>query len=88
MVEKKVSKPPPRLRESVGCTLPPSRLIRSMLDQRYHGLRGLQFDITPSTQLGASIKPVYLACSGLHLQGGSGVDLNTFEQRWLTRLLV
>ena len=58
-----------------------------MFDQRYHGLRGLQFDITPSAWLGASIKSVYLTCSDLRLRGGSGVDLDAFEQRWLTHLL-
>ena len=58
-----------------------------MLDQRYHGLRGLQFDITPISPLGANIKLVHIACSGLHVQGGCGVNLDTFEQQWLTRLL-
>ena len=80
-VEEKVGKLPPRLRESVGRTLPPSRLIGSTLDQCNHGLRGLQFHVTPCTQLGVSIELIYLTCSDLLLQGGVEADLVTFEQR-------
>ena len=57
-----------------------------MLNQCGHGLRGLQFDLTPWTLLGVSIKLIYLTCSDVLLQGSVEADLDTFEQRCLTPL--
>src|SRR5258706_13636332 len=76
-VEEKVGKLPPRLRESVGRMLTPSRLIGSTLDQCYHDLRGLQFHVTPCNRLGVIIVLILLTRSDLLLHGGVEVDIVT-----------